>query len=107
MGEVKKLKEQSLPVPLSNIYHAAVGSALTLPMGVQGIRSHSQIVPLIVGDSKKAVDLSVRLKNLGYQALPIRTPTVPKGTERIRFSLNADITMETAKKLLTDLKTIL
>lgn len=71
------------------------------------IRSHSQIVPLIVGDSKKAVDLSVRLKNLGYQALPIRTPTVPKGTERIRFSLNADITTETAKKLLTDLKTIL
>ena len=73
----------------------------------KAIRSHSQIVPLIVGDSKKAVDLSVRLKNLGYQALPIRTPTVPKGTERIRFSLNADITMETAKKLLTDLKTIL
>ena len=36
MGEEKNLKKQSLPVPLSNIYHAAVGSALTLPMGVQG-----------------------------------------------------------------------
>ena len=36
MGEEKELKKQSLPVPLSNIYHAAVGSALTLPMGVQG-----------------------------------------------------------------------
>lgn len=36
MGEVKKLKEQSLPVPLSNIYHAAVGSEIALPMGVQG-----------------------------------------------------------------------
>lgn len=71
------------------------------------IRSHSQIVPLIVGDSKKAMDLSVRLKRLGYQALPIRTPTVPKGTERIRFSLNANISTDTAKKLLADLKTVL
>ena len=36
MGEEKNLKKQSLPVPLSNTYRAAVGSALTLPMGVQG-----------------------------------------------------------------------
>ena len=37
MGEEKKKKKrQSPPFPLSNIYHAAVGSALTLPMGVQG-----------------------------------------------------------------------
>ena len=36
MGEEKILKKQSLPVPLSNTYRAAVGSALTLPMGVQG-----------------------------------------------------------------------
>ena len=36
MGEEKNSKKQSLPVPLSNTYHAAVGSALTLPMGVQG-----------------------------------------------------------------------
>ena len=36
MGEEKNSKKQSLPVPLSNTYRAAVGSALTLPMGVQG-----------------------------------------------------------------------
>ena len=37
MGEEKKKKKrQSPPFPLSNIYHAAVGGALTLPMGVQG-----------------------------------------------------------------------
>lgn len=69
-----------------------------------GIRSHSQIVPFITGNSKKAVELSKNLRLLGYRALPIRTPTVPKGTERIRFSLNANIGMETAKKLLADLK---
>lgn len=36
MGEEKNSKKQSLPVPLSNTYRAAVGSALILPMGVQG-----------------------------------------------------------------------
>lgn len=36
MGEEKNSKKQSLPVPLSNTYRAAVGGALTLPMGVQG-----------------------------------------------------------------------
>ncbi len=71
------------------------------------IRSQSQIVPLIVGDSAKAVALSQQLKKLGYQALPIRKPTVPEGTERIRFSLNAKIDMNLAEKLLLDLKTIL
>lgn len=71
------------------------------------IRSQSQIVPLIVGDSAKAVALSNQLKNIGYQALPIRKPTVPQGTERIRFSLNAKIDMNTAEKLLLDIKTIL
>ena len=55
------------------------------------IRSHSQIVPLIIGDSSKAVMLSSSLRQSGFIALPIRHPTVPAGTERIRFSLNANI----------------
>ncbi len=50
----------------------------------------SHIQPLIVGDPKKAVDLSRQLlSRYGIKALPIRKPTVPAGTERLRFSLSS------------------
>lgn len=51
----------------------------------------SHIRPLIVGDARRAVDLSERLRREGFNVLPIRTPTVPPGTERLRFSLSAAI----------------
>ncbi len=58
---------------------------------VEVVPSHIQ--PLIVGDSRKAVELSHKLYNIyGIKALPIRKPTVPAGTERLRFSLNASMT---------------
>lgn len=72
-----------------------------------GIESASQIVPLIVGDSNKTLLISEQLKNLGYIALPIRTPTVPKGTERIRFSLNASLPEYAIYKLIKDLSKLL
>lgn len=72
-----------------------------------GIESTSQIVPLVIGDSKKTLFLSEQLKIKGYQALPIRTPTVPKGTERIRFSLNASILNSEIDKLIKDVTNIL
>lgn len=52
----------------------------------------SHIAPLIVGDAHRALEMSSRLKALGFKALPIRTPTVPAGTERLRFSLSASMT---------------
>ena len=53
--------------------------------------SQSQIVPLMIGDAERAVKVSLRLQEKGVLALPIRRPTVPIGTERIRFSLNANL----------------
>lgn len=53
--------------------------------------SKSQIVPLIVGDAEKAVILSQRLAYRNIDSLPIRRPTVPPGSERIRFSLSANL----------------
>ncbi len=50
----------------------------------------SHIQPLIIGDPVKAVELSNRLlSRYGIKALPIRKPTVPEGTDRLRFSLSA------------------
>ena len=69
--------------------------------------SQSQIIPLIVGNAHTAVNISTHLLNMGYIALPIRTPTVPAGTERIRFSLNAGISSTVIMGLINALKTLL
>lgn len=69
--------------------------------------SQSQIIPLIVGNAHTAVNISTHLLNMGYIALPIRTPTVPAGTERIRFSLNAGISSTVIMQLINALKTLL
>jgi 8-amino-7-oxononanoate synthase len=55
--------------------------------GLRVMPSAGQIVPLLVGDSAKAVRLSERLKAEGILAPAIREPTVPRGTARLRLSV--------------------
>lgn len=62
--------------------------------------SHSgHIQPLVVGDPVEAVALSHKLRDAGFDVLPIRTPTVPPGTERLRFSLSANIDISDLNRL--------
>jgi 8-amino-7-oxononanoate synthase len=49
----------------------------------------SQIVPLVVGESGRALDLSNRLLERGFLVTAIRPPTVPPGTARLRFTFTA------------------
>jgi len=49
----------------------------------------SQIVPVVVGDSGRAVSLSNYLADRGFLVLPVRPPTVPEGSARLRFSLTS------------------
>jgi glycine C-acetyltransferase len=51
--------------------------------------SSSQIIPIIVGQEKKAVEFSKQLLNAGVFAQAIRYPTVRKGSARLRVSLTA------------------
>ena len=53
----------------------------------------SHIQPLVVGDPHRAVALSERLLKHGFKVLPIRVPTVPRGTDRLRVSLSAALTI--------------
>lgn len=59
---------------------------------LDGTDNDTPIVPIHIGDAAKAVAVSRRLADDGILALPIRRPTVPPGTERIRVSLNAGLT---------------
>lgn len=59
----------------------------------------SHIQPFVVGDARLAVELSRQLDRQGFKVLPIRTPTVPPGTERLRFSLSASMTADDIDRL--------
>lgn len=51
--------------------------------------SETQILPLLIGESQKAVQFSNRLLELGVYAPAIRPPAVPPQTSRIRISVMA------------------
>ena len=51
--------------------------------------SDTPIQPLILGEASKAVAVSEALKAHGILIVPIRPPTVPKGTARLRVTLSA------------------
>lgn len=57
-------------------------------------RGNSHIVPMICGANDECVEMANLLQENGFFALPVRYPTVPKNEARIRFSLNASISME-------------
>lgn len=67
------------------------------------IYTPSHIQPVIVGDARLAVELSAKLSDEGIKVLPIRTPTVPPGTERLRISLSAAMTRDDIDRLLSAL----
>jgi 8-amino-7-oxononanoate synthase len=48
----------------------------------------SQIIPLLIGNSKKTVAIAQSLRNQGIFATAVRPPTVPEGTARLRFTVN-------------------
>jgi glycine C-acetyltransferase len=53
------------------------------------INSNSQIIPIIIGNEKRAMDFGKFLFDNGVYAQPIRYPTVPKNKARLRISVTA------------------
>jgi glycine C-acetyltransferase/8-amino-7-oxononanoate synthase len=66
----------------------ALRSALAAE-GLDACGSHTQIVPLAVGEAEPTMDLCERLLERGVFAQGIRPPTVPKGSSRLRFTVMA------------------
>ena len=53
--------------------------------------SGSQIIPFIVGDNARAMQLAAALQTRGFDIRGIRPPTVPVGTARLRISLTNNV----------------
>ena len=62
--------------------------------------SGSHIIPMIIGSSADAVLRAEDMQRHGFYVLPIRPPTVPEGTSRLRFSLTASLKEEDIAKLI-------
>lgn len=65
----------------------------------QKFNSPSHIVPVIIGENAKTVEMCEILYQNGYFTLPIRPPAVPEGTSRIRISLTTEITEKDLENL--------
>lgn len=69
-------------------------------LGLNLLPSSTPIQPLIVGTSEDALKLAKALGEQGILVSAIRTPTVPKGTARLRITLTAAHTSEEVERLL-------
>jgi 8-amino-7-oxononanoate synthase len=58
------------------------------------------ILPLLVGDDRRALDLQQRLERAGLLAVAIRPPTVPPESARLRLVLRDDLPAGTLERLL-------
>ena len=58
-------------------------------LGIALTASETAIQPLILGEERRALDLSARLYQRGYWVAAIRPPTVPAGTARLRITFSA------------------
>jgi glycine C-acetyltransferase len=63
-------------------------------LGLEPLPGESAIVPIIVGETARAIELSARLLDHGVFVTGFGFPVVPEGTARIRAQLSAALTPE-------------
>jgi len=69
--------------------------------------SGTPIIPLIVGEERKAVEIAGRLREEGILLQAIRYPTVPRGTARLRMTVSLRYEEEDIELLLEKLSSLL
>jgi 8-amino-7-oxononanoate synthase len=54
------------------------------------LSGESPIVPIVLGEEEAAIGAATALREEGMLVLPVRPPTVPRGTSRLRVTLSCD-----------------
>ncbi len=79
--------------------------SLLIEHGLKMPEFESQIIPIIIGGNEAVIYFSERLQAKGLLVKPIRPPTVPPGTERVRLSLTlsmSDAALEKAASAIAE-----
>jgi 8-amino-7-oxononanoate synthase len=77
------------------------------PFFMRRLRSPaSHIVPVILGEAQRAVDVSKKLQRYGFDIRAIRPPTVPHGTSRLRLSLNVGLSQKILRDFVENLENL-
>ena len=66
--------------------------------------SQTNIIPIIIGDSKKTILISKKLEKKGFYVAPIKPPSVPPNSSRLRISISSCHSQNNIKKLFNSLK---
>lgn len=65
------------------------------------------IIPLIIGESQRAMSIATRLKDAGFDVKAIRPPSVPNNSSRLRITTNVDHGTQLIDAFIHEVKTCL
>lgn len=66
-------------------YFRGAANQAGLPVKIEG----GPIIPIIIGDERRTLAVSEKLWSAGFWVQPIRPPTVPEGSSRLRITISA------------------
>ena len=92
-----KTQRETLKALTTHFRHTL--SSMELP-----VLGESHIVPLLQHGNEQALSTAEFLQTKGFLAMPIRYPTVKKGSERVRFSLTANLPESSIDSLIDAIK---
>ncbi|MCD1599376.1 aminotransferase class I/II-fold pyridoxal phosphate-dependent enzyme [Rheinheimera aquimaris] len=87
--------------------HSNIALFRQLAEGLMLLKSESAIQGVVLGSSERALAVSQQLKAAGFWLSAIRSPTVPKGSERLRITLSAQHTEYDIKQLVQQLRQLI
>lgn len=94
--EVIKSEPQRRKLLQENAEHLRMNLQMA---GMDTMDSSTHIVPVLIGKSQKAMQVSKELYEAGYFVAAIRPPTVARGTARLRVSVQCEHTKEQIENL--------
>jgi 8-amino-7-oxononanoate synthase len=95
--------------PARRMHVVAVASMLRARLARKGLTpaKGGHIIPIVLEDATRTVDVAAALAASGFDVRAIRPPTVPVGTSRLRVSINARLDADILDRFATTLETVL